>query len=64
MAQSYSGACEGLWSAEEGDRTYTFWTGNFARGALNHSGIFSSGIFLEVLLRCENVGRQRDFANF
>ena len=28
MAQSYSGACEGLWSAEEGDRTYTFWTGN------------------------------------
>ena len=29
MAQSYSGACEGLWSAEEGDRTYTFWTGNF-----------------------------------
>ena len=27
MAQSYSGACEGLWSAEEGDRTYTLWTG-------------------------------------
>merc|ERR1719464_82843 len=26
MAQSYSGACEGLWSAEEGDRTYTLWT--------------------------------------
>lgn len=27
MAQSHSGACEGLWSAEEGDRTYTLWTG-------------------------------------
>ena len=29
MAQSYSGACEGLWSAEEGDKTYTLWTGNY-----------------------------------
>ena len=29
MAQSYSGACEGLWSAEEGDRTYTLWTGTY-----------------------------------
>ena len=31
MAQSYSGACEGLWSAEEGDRTYTLWTGNLTK---------------------------------
>jgi hypothetical protein len=27
MAQSYRGSCEGLWSAEEGDRTYTLWKG-------------------------------------
>lgn len=27
MSQSYRGSCEGLWSAEEGDRTYTLWKG-------------------------------------
>jgi len=29
MSQSYRGSCEGLWSAEEGDKTYTLWQGNW-----------------------------------
>ena len=28
MSQSYRGSCEGLWSAEEGDKTYTLWQGS------------------------------------
>ena len=67
MAQSYSGACEGLWSAEEGDRTYTFWTGNNIRflhkgqiqnRCIEEDAVFPSGGFWARIELLHLLGQQ------
>lgn len=67
MAQSYSGACEGLWSAEEGDRTYTFWTGNnncflhkgqIQNRCIEEDAVFPSGGFWARIELLHLLGQQ------
>ena len=67
MAQSYSGACEGLWSAEEGDRTYTFWTGNnncflhkgqIQNRCIEEDAVFPSGGFWARIAELHLLGQQ------
>ena len=36
MSQSKKGSCQGLWSAIEGDRTYTLKKGKFYQNLLYH----------------------------
>jgi hypothetical protein len=54
MSQSFRGSCEGLWSAEEGDKTYTLWQGQSITSS--DGKLFCLCDFLNVFCRFASFG--------